>query len=51
MPDQNDTKRKIYQTPQLEQHMAWVQTTGVSLPIGTNTLDNPLEMNDFMEQQ
>jgi hypothetical protein len=46
-----DRNKVPYSVPKLEQHTVWVETTGVSLPIGTNTLDNPLEMNDFMEEQ
>jgi hypothetical protein len=43
------SNRKPYQPPQLEQHTNWIQTTGISLPIGTSALDNPLEKIDFME--
>ena len=43
------SNKEPYQTPKLEQYTIWTQTTGVSLPIGTSALDNPLEMNDFME--
>ncbi len=46
----NDTKpKKPYSPPHLEQHTTWVQLTGVSLPIGTTALDNPLETLDFMD--
>jgi hypothetical protein len=33
---------KPYKFPNLEQHL-WTNITGVSLPIGTSALDNPLE--------
>lgn len=38
-----------YQAPHLEQQEQYALKTGVSLPIGTTGIDNPLEMNDFME--
>jgi hypothetical protein len=47
--NESATPKKPYQAPQLEQHTAWVGMTGVSLPIGTNALDNPLETLDFMD--
>ncbi len=42
-------QRLPYQAPYLEQQKLYTLTTGVSLPIGTTGMDNPLEMNDFME--
>jgi hypothetical protein len=49
METEPSVTHKPYKSPRLEQHKTWIQTTGVSLPIGTSALDNPLEMNDFME--
>ena len=49
MTIQPTKKQNPYQPPTLEQHTNWQISTGVSLPIGTSALDNPLEMNDFME--
>jgi hypothetical protein len=48
MPNQEYTKNKPYEVPKLE-NQTWTGITGISLPIGTSTLDNPFEMNDFME--
>ncbi len=45
------SEKQIYTKPQLEQHQNFTVVTGVSLPIGTSALDNPLEAMDFMEQQ
>jgi hypothetical protein len=45
---------KIYVPPILESHPNYVALTGISLPIGTNALGEPvdfLENMDFMEQQ
>jgi hypothetical protein len=42
--------RLSYQPPLLEPCL-WVQVTGVSLPIGTSALDNPLEVLDSTEDQ
>jgi hypothetical protein len=47
--NESAASKKPYQSPQLEQHCTWVGTTGISLPIGTNALDNPLETLDFMD--
>ncbi len=40
---QETASKPPYTTPKLEQHQHWVQSTGISLPIGT--LGNPLEEN------
>jgi hypothetical protein len=39
-------KPKKYQAPRLEQHASYTLLTGVSLPIGTNTLPD-LELGNF----
>jgi hypothetical protein len=41
-------KKQSYSTPRLESHPAFVALTGISLPIGTTALDNPLEPMDFL---
>jgi hypothetical protein len=46
--------KQIYTPPMLELHKNYVTLTGISLPIGTNALGEPvdfLENMDFMEQQ
>jgi hypothetical protein len=43
--------RQTYQPPKLEQCATYMLTTGISLPIGTNSAGNLLEMNDFLEEQ
>jgi hypothetical protein len=44
-------KKQTYQPPNLEQHATYVLVTGLSLPIKTTDFAEPLEMNDFLEEQ
>jgi hypothetical protein len=43
--------RQTYHPPKLETQITYVLLTGISLPIGTSGAGNPLEMNNFLEEQ
>ena len=42
MKQRKNPVRRPYQAPKLEWHL-WQTLMGISLPIGTSALDNPLE--------